>query len=109
MTSIEFASTEFTREMIKLGEDVDAVNQMVLDCAKTTTMSDDEVIEMIHETIWYILGIQKRIDKLLDSATRTMPVIELIPYRFNMTMMRRHLEKIAESLLKSMPMQTIPS
>lgn len=104
MTSIEFA-----RETIKLSEDVDAVNQMVMDCTKSSMMSDEKVIEMIHETIWYILGVQKRIDKLLDSATRTMPVIELIPYRFNMTMMRRHLENLAESLLKSMPMQTIPS
>lgn len=104
MTSIEFA-----RETMKLSEDVDAVNQMVMDCTKSSMMSDEKVVEMIHETIWYILGVQKRIDKLLDSATRTMPVIELIPYRFNMTMMRRHLENLAESLLKSMPMQPIPS
>lgn len=104
MTSIEFA-----RETIKLSEDVDAVNQMVTDCTKSSMMSDEKVIEMIHETIWYILGVQKRIDKLLDSATRTMPVIELIPYRFNMTMMRRHLENLAESLLKSMPLQPMPS
>lgn len=104
MTSIEFA-----RETMKLSEDVDAVNQMVMDCTKSSMMSDEKVVEMIHETIWYILGVQKRIDKLLDSATRTMPLIELIPYRFNMTMMRRHLENLAESLLKSMPMQPIPS
>lgn len=102
-------SAEFTMETLELSDDIETINNMAMDCTRSSMLYDPKVNEMIYETVTYIVEMQNRINRLVEDAIETMPIIELIPYRFNMAMMYHHLERLSNSLLKIIPVQVMPS